>query len=329
MTGGAATMRAVVRDAYGSADVLAVEDVPVPAVPDDEVLVRVGAAGLDRGAWHVMTGLPYPVRLAGFGVRRPKERGLGMDVAGEVVAVGGKVVGLEPGDLVYGIGRASFAELTLASPKKLAAAPSSLTAEAAAAVPVSGLAALQAVRDHARVWPGDSVLVVGASGGVGTLAVQIAVAAGAQVTGVCSTEKADLVRSLGADVIDYRTTDITDDGRRFDVVIDVGGNRPISVLRRVLTPQGRLVIVGGEHGGKWTGGLGRQLRAAALSPFVRQRLGSFISRERSDDLEHLAELLESGQVAPVVDSVVALDGVADAMRALEAGRIRGKVVVVP
>jgi NADPH:quinone reductase-like Zn-dependent oxidoreductase len=322
-------MRAVVRDEYGSAEVLSVEDVPIPDVPDDEVLVKVGAAGLDRGTWHLMTGLPYPMRLAGFGVRRPKERGLGMDVAGEIVAAGPGVEACAPGDLVFGVGRASFAEYTLASPRKLAPMPTNATFAEAAAVPVSGLAALHAVRDHGRVTPGDTVLVVGASGGVGTFAVQIAVAAGARVTGVCSGEKAELVRSLGADVIDYRTTEITDDGRRFDVVIDIGGNRPLSLLRRALAPRGCLVIVGGEAGGRWTGGLGRQLRAVLLSPFVRQKLGTFVSRESSEDLDQLAELVEVGTVTPVVDSVVALDEVPDAMRAMEAGRIRGKIVVTP
>lgn len=322
-------MRAVVRDRYGPADVLAVAEVPVPEVPDDEVLVEVGAAGLDRGAWHLMHGLPYPVRLAGFGVRRPKERGLGMDLAGEVVAVGSAVEGFEPGARVFGVGRAAYAEYTLALPGKLAPIPGDTSDVQAAALPISGLTALQAVRDHGCVQPGQRVLVVGASGGVGTFAVQIAVASGAEVTGVCSTEKAELVRSLGAEVIDYRTQEITDDGRRYDVVIDIGGNRSVSMLRRVLTRGGRLVIVGGEGANRWTGGLGRQLRAILWSPFVSQKMGTFIAKENADDLGRLAELVEAGLVTPIVDSVVSLADVPDAMRAMEAGRIRGKLVVVP
>ena len=266
-------MKAVVRDRYGSADVLAVRDVERPVAGDGEVLVRVRAAGLDRGAWHVMTGQPYLMRIAGFGLRRPKNHGLGTELAGVVEAVGAGVTGLNPGDAVFGVGSASFAEYTVARPAGLAPAPANLTSEQAAAVPVSAVTALQALRYHGQLKAGQSVLVIGASGGVGSFAVQLAKAFGATVTGVCSTAKTDLVRSLGADrVIDYTTGDIAAGGQRFDLVLDIGGNRPVAVLRRLLKPKGTLVLVGGEGGGRWTG-LGRQLRSMMLSPFVGQRLG--------------------------------------------------------
>jgi NADPH:quinone reductase-like Zn-dependent oxidoreductase len=322
------TMKAIVRDRYGSADVLDLRDVQVPQVGDDEVLVRVRAAGLDRGAWHIMAGLPYLIRIAGYGLRRPKAAGLGSEVAGVVEAVGAKVTGLQPGEAVFGTGSASFAEYSLARPHKLARMPANLTFEQAAAVPVSALTALQALRDRGRVQAGQRVLVVGASGGVGTFAVQIAKAFGADVTGVCSTPKVDLVRSIGADhVIDYAYADITDGNQRYDLVLDIGGNRPLSQLRRVLTRDGTLVIVGGEGGGRWTGGIDRQLRAMLLSPLVRQRLGTFIANENSTDLDALRALIETGAVTAVIDRVVALHQVPDAIRDLVAGHVRGKIVV--
>ncbi len=321
-------MKAIVRDRYGSADVLRLSDVDVPRPGDDEVLVRVHAAGIDRGAWHVMAGLPYLIRLAGYGVRRPKAAGLGSEAAGVVEAVGAHVTGLPPGEAVYGTCRASFAEYALARPDRLARMPANLSFEQAAAVPVSGVTALQAVRDRGRVQAGQHVLVVGASGGVGTFAVQIAKALGATVTGVSSTAKADLVRSIGADrVIDYEHTDIAETDRRYDVVLDIGGNRPLSALRRMLTRDGTLVIVGGEGGGRWTGGIHRQLHATVLSPFVHQRLGTFIAKENSADLDALRTLIEAGTVAPVIDRVVALHRVPDAIRDLAAGHARGKIVI--
>jgi NADPH:quinone reductase-like Zn-dependent oxidoreductase len=323
-------MRAVVRDRYGPPDVLEIREVAVPRAGDGEVLLRVRAAGLDRGAWHIMAGLPRLIRLAGFGVRRPKAAGLGSEVAGIVEAVGPGVTGLEPGAEVYGTCRASFAEYAVARGDRLARMPANLTFEQAAAVPVSAVTALQALRDRGRIRAGQRVLVVGASGGVGTFALQIAKALGATVTGVCSTPKVELVRSLGADrVIDYLRAGIADDGQRYDLVLDIGGNRPLSELRRVLAPEGTLVIVGGEGGDRWTGGLQRQLGAMAMSPFVRQRLGTFIAKERRADLDALRELIESGAVTPAVDRVVALHDVPGAMRDLAAGRVRGKVVVVP
>jgi NADPH:quinone reductase-like Zn-dependent oxidoreductase len=330
-------MKAIVRDRYGSAEVLELRDVAVPRAGDGEVLLRVRAAGLDRGAWHVMAGMPYLMRLAGFGVRAPKNRGLGSDVAGVVEEVGPGVSGLRPGDAVYGTcgpatRAASFAEYALARPGRLARTPENLTFEQAAAVPVSAQTALQALRDNGRVRAGQSVLVIGASGGVGTFAVQIAKSLEAHVTGVCSTRKVDLVRSLGADhVIDYTRAEITDDGRRYDLILDIGGNRPLSRLRRALTDDGTLVFVGGEGGDRWTGGLGRQIRAMALSPFVAQRLGTpwFVASENSADLEELRRLIEAGAVAPVVSSVIQLADVPDAIRDLAAGRIQGKVVITP
>ncbi|WP_349261074.1 NAD(P)-dependent alcohol dehydrogenase [Baekduia sp.] len=323
-------MKAVVRDRYGSAEVLDLRDVERPQVGDDDVLLRVRAAGLDRGAWHIMAGRPYLMRIAGYGLRRPKAAGLGSEVAGVVEAVGAAVTGFRAGESVFGTCRASFAEYALARPDRLARMPENLTLEQAAAVPVSAVTALQALRDRGRVEAGQRVLVIGASGGVGTFAVQIAKAFGAQVTGVCSTPKVDLVRSIGADhVIDYSHADITDDDQRYDVVLDIGGNRPLSQLRRVLTRHGTLVIVGGEGGGRWTGGIDRQLRAMALSPFVRQRLGTFIANESSADLDVLRALIETGAVTPVIDRVVALQQVPDAIRDLAAGRVRGKIVVAP
>jgi NADPH:quinone reductase-like Zn-dependent oxidoreductase len=321
-------MKAIVRDRYGSADVLRLSEVEVPDVGDEDVLVRVRAAGLDRGVWHIMAGMPYLIRIAGYGLRRPKVAGLGSELAGVVEAVGAKVTSLAPGEAVFGTCSASFAEYASTEPDKLARMPASLSFEQAAAVPVSAITALQALRDHGRVRAGQRVLVIGASGGVGTFAVQIAKALGADVTGVASTQKLDLVRSLGADrVIDYTQTDVTDDGRRYDVVLDIGGNRPLSRLRRLLTGAGTLVIVGGEGGDRWTGGIHRQLGAMVLSLFVRQRLGTFIAKPNSRDLDALRELIEAGSVTPAVDRVIALDQVPDAIRDLAGGRVHGKVVI--
>ncbi len=321
------TMKAIVRDRYGAPDVLELRDVPVPQIGDDEVLVRVRAAGLDRGAWHIMAGLPYLIRIAGYGLRRPKTAGLGSEMAGIVEAIGGKVTGLQPGDAVFGTCRGSFAEYAVAQPDRLEPTPANLTFERAAAVPVSAVTALQAVRDRGRVQAGQRVLVVGASGGVGTFAVQIAKALGANVTGVCRTPKIELVRAIGADhVIDYTRADITDN-QRYEIILDIGGNRPLTQLRRVLTRDGTLVIVGGEGGGRWTGGIHRQLHATLLSPFVPQRLGTFITRENGTDLDAVRTLIETGAVTPVIDRVVGLSEVPDAIRNLVGGDVRGKIVI--
>lgn len=322
-----ATMTAVVQDRYGSAGVLRLQDIPLPQIGKGEVLVQVHAAGVDRGVWHLMTGRPYLIRLFS-GFRAPRARARGRDLAGEVVAVGPDVSRFRPGDEVMGTcGEGSFAEYARAVEERLARRPANVTWEQAAAVPVSATTALQALRDQGRVQPGQRVLIIGASGGVGTFAVQLAKALGAEVTGVCSAEKVDLVRSIGADhVIDHSRDEIDRDGRRYDLVLDIGGNRPLSLLRRVLTPHGTLVMVGGEGGGRWTG-MGRQLRALAMSPVVRQRLRIFITKENSQDLETLRQLIEGGKVSPAVDRTYPLSDAAGAIRYLEAGRVRGKVVV--
>lgn len=322
-------MTAVVQDRYDAApeSALRVAEVDRPAIGADEVLVRVHAASIDRGTWHLMAGLPYPVRAVA-GLRRPKDTNPGLNLSGVVASVGADVTDLQPGDQVYGIGRSTFAEYALARPGKLARKPAGLSFEQAAAVPVSGLTALQAVRDRAQVQAGQRVLVLGASGGVGTFAVQLAAHLGAEVTGVCSGPKADVARSLGAQhVIDHTREDALAGDQRYDVVLDTGGNRPIGRLRRVLTPRGRLVIIGGETGGRWLGGMGRQLRAHLLSPFVGQTLGTFVSSENAQDLDALRELIEASALTPVVDRAFPLDQVAAGIRHLVDGHARGKVVV--
>jgi NADPH:quinone reductase-like Zn-dependent oxidoreductase len=276
----------------------------------------------------MMTGRPYLMRLIGFGFRRPKNRVPGLDVAGTVVAVGAAVSRFAAGDEVFGISRGSFAEYAAAREDKLARKPANLSFEQAAVVPVSAGTALQALTDAGRVQPGQKVLVIGASGGVGSYAVQLAKAFGAEVTGVCSTGKLDLVRSLGADhVIDYTRDDFADGTHHYDLVLDIGGNNRLSRLRRALTRTGTLVIVGGEEGGRWTGGFGRSLRAPALSLFVSQRLTMLASKERASDQERLTELIEAGKVTPSIDRTYPLDRVADALHHLEAGAVRGKVAV--
>jgi NADPH:quinone reductase-like Zn-dependent oxidoreductase len=324
---GTTTMRAVVQDRYGDTpDVLRPAEVARPEPGAGKVLVRVAAAGVDRGVWHLMAGKPYAARLA-FGLRAPRNPVRGREFAGRVESVGAGVTAVRPGDEVFGVGEGSFAEYVVASEKKVAPAPAGLTPVEAAAMPVSASTALQAVRNHGHVSTGQRVLVIGASGGVGTFAVQIAKASGAEVTGVCSTAKVDLVRSLGADVvIDYTQTDLAASGVRYDVVLDIGGDRPVRTLRRVLTPDGTLVIVGGEGGGRWLG-MGRQLRAALLSPFVGQTLGFFVNRENAADLVALTGLVEDGRLRPVVDRVFPLEEAPAAVAYLTDGHARGKTVV--
>ncbi|MEV4483774.1 NAD(P)-dependent alcohol dehydrogenase [Micromonospora coxensis] len=323
-------MKALVQDRYGSVDVLRLRDVERPRPADDQVLVRVHAAGVDPGVWHLMTGLPYPVRLAS-GLRRPRHRVPGMDLAGVVEAVGPRVTRLAPGDEVYGTGTGSFAEYALAPAHKLARKPAGLSFAEAAVVPVSAQTALTAVRDVARVRPGQRVLVIGAAGGVGHFAVQLAVAAGAHVTGVCGPTKTDLVRSLGAaEVVDHSREEITDRGLRYDVVVDTAGNRPLTRLRRALTPTGTLVLVGGESvGGRLFRGFDRQLRALLLSPLVRQRLVPLVAKESTENLDALTALIDSGQLRPVVDRTWPLTETAEAIRHLAGGHARGKNVVLP
>jgi len=329
-TAGAETMLAIVQNEYGTApeDVLRLVEVARPTIGDGDIQVRVRAASVDRGTWHMMAGLPYPIRVAGFGLRRPKALNPGRSVAGTVQSVGKDVIEFEAGDDVYGTCDGAFAEYARARAGRLAAKPANLSFEQAAAVPVSALTALQGLRDHAQVQTGQSVLIIGASGGVGTFAVQIAKAFGAEVTGVCSAAKQELVRALGADhVVDYTRDDFADGEHRYDAILDIGGNSRLSHLRRALAPDGRLVIVGGETDGRWLGGTDRQLRAQLLSPLVSQKLGTFIASENSEDLMVLRELLEAGKIAPAIDRTYPLSDVPAAMRHLIEGHARGKVVV--
>ena len=323
-------MAAIVQDEYGPdpEDVLRLARVGPPGIGAGEVLVRVRAASVDRGTWHIMAGLPYPIRVAGFGLRRPKHLNPGRSLAGTVEAVGSDVTGVHPGDEVFCTGDGSFAEYAAVQADKVAPKPANLTFEEAAAVPVSALTALQAVRDHGRVQPGQQVLIVGASGGVGTFAVQIARSFGAVVTGVCRTSKVDMVRGLGADhVLDYTRSDIRDGTHRYDVILDIGGNTRLSHLRQTLTPTGRLVIVGGETDGRWLGGADRQVRAQLLSLFVGHKLGTFIASENADDLVVLRQLIEAGDVKPVLDRTYPLTDTASAIRLLIQGQARGKIVI--
>jgi NADPH:quinone reductase-like Zn-dependent oxidoreductase len=330
---GRQTMSALVQDRYSSAPegLFRVAQIDRPTIGDDEVLVRVHAAGVDRGTWHIMAGQPYPLRLFGYGMRAPKDHVRGREVAGRVEKVGKAVTRLHVGEEVYGIAEGSFAEYARAREDKLARKPANLTFEQAAAVPISGLTALQGVRDRGRVQPGQKVLIIGASGGVGTFAVQIAKAFGAEVTGVCSTSKVDLVRSLDADhVIDYTVSDSDGDGdgdQRYDVILDTGGHRSLSRLRRSLTRGGTLVIVGSETGGRWLGGFDRTIRALFLSPFVRQTLTPLVNSENAADLVVLTELFESGGVTPVVDRTYPLGEAAAAIQRMQDGKARGKLVV--
>lgn len=324
-------MRAIVQERYGldPDEVFTLAERPEPTPEPDEVLVRVAAAGVDRGTWHIMAGLPLVARPV-LGWRGPKQQVPGLDVAGTVLAVGAEVDGFTVGDEVLGIAQGSFAEVAAAKAAKLAHRPSALDPTAAAALPVSGLTALQAVRDQARVAPGDRVLVLGASGGVGTYAVQVAKADGAEVTGTASTAKLDLVASLGADhVVDHATADSLAEAGRYDVILDIGGARRLHDLRRALTPAGRLVVVGGEGGSALIGTLHRQARALLWSPFVSQRLTTFVSSENGADVATLAAMAAAGTLIPAVERTYPLAEAAVALRHLADGKARGKLVVVP
>ena len=321
-------MKAMTQDRYGSADVLVLDDLAMPVVGDDELLIRVHAAGVGPDVWHLMTGLPYFVRLMGLGLRKPKARVPGWDVAGSVETVGKDVTDFQPGDEVFGTCRGSFAEFASARPETLAAKPANLTFEQAAGVPVSGCTALHGLRDEGELQAGQTALIIGASGGVGTFAIQLAKVFGAHVTGVCSTTKVDLVRSLGADdVIDYTREDFTDGRQRYELILDTAGRRPLSHLRRALTPKGTLVIVGGEGGGRLTGGFERQLRAALLSPFVGQRLRAVMSTARQEDLRYLKDVIEAGEVTPVISKTYPLAEAAKALSDADEGHGRGKTVI--
>jgi NADPH:quinone reductase-like Zn-dependent oxidoreductase len=322
------TMRAITQERYGNSGVLRLSDIARPMISGDrQVLVRVHAAGLDRGTEHLMTGKPYAMRL-GFGVRRPKNPVPGRDVSGVVEQAGASVTRFAAGAEVYGIAPGSFAEYAVAREDKLAPKPANLTFSQAAVVPISAGTALQALTDVGNVQAGQSVLVLGASGGVGGYAVQLASAFGADVTGVCSTAKLDYVTSLGAHhVIDYTSQDWADGARRYDLILDIAGNPSVTRLRRALTGRGTVVFVGGENAGAITG-MGRQLRGALLvSPFVRQRLAPLISKERAADYERLSELIAAGKVTPTLDRSFPLEQAPDAMRLLERGEIRGKIAI--
>jgi NADPH:quinone reductase-like Zn-dependent oxidoreductase len=321
-------MKALVQDRYGSSEVIQFADVEMPIIGDDDVLLRVRAASLHRGDWHLMTGLPSLIRVFGFGVRRPKQRIRGMDVAGVVHSVGREVTDLKPGDEVFGVCRGSLAEYASASAGLLVRKPPGIGFEQAAAVPTSGVSALQGLRDAGRLTEGQRVLVIGAAGGVGLFAVQLAKQLGGIVTGACSTAKVGLVASVGADaVIDY-----TRDGlgrERYDLILDLAGNRSVSLLRRSLTATGTLVIVGGENGGRILGGFQRTIGAMVVSLFVRQRLTGLAAVQRRADLIVLADLLEAGSLAPVIHQVYPLSEAIDALRMLESGDPRGKLVITP
>ena len=331
---GVSTMRAVTQDRYGATadDVLRVTQVPRPTIGDGEVLLRVHAAAVDRGTWHIMAGLPYLLRLVGYGLRAPKDRVRGREVAGVVEQVGPAVTRLQVGDEVFGIAEGCFAEYAPAREDKLARTPAGVSFEHAAATTISALTALQAVRDRGHVRRGQQVLIIGASGGVGTFAVQIARSFGADVTAMCSTGKVELVRALGADhVIDYTLEDIgtgTGGGRRYDVILDIGGHRPLRRLRRALTPRGTLVIVGSETGGRWLGGFDRTIRALLLSPFIGQTMAPLVNSENAADLVVLAELLAVGTVTPVIDRSYPLEEAAAAIARMQDGQARGKLVVL-
>jgi NADPH:quinone reductase-like Zn-dependent oxidoreductase len=323
-------MKAIVQDVYGSADMLQLREIDQPSPGDGEVLVQVRAAGADPGVWHLMTGVPYLMRVIGFGFRRPKVPVRGLALAGVVAAAGPGATRFQPGDEVFGTCRSgSFAEYAVAREDRLAAKPATLSFEQAAALPVSALTALQAVRDQAKVRAGQRVMIIGAGGGIGTFAVQLAKARGASVTGVCGPAKADLVRSIGADgVIDYTRQEIDRGGTRYDVIIDISGSRPLSLLRRALAPRGTLVLTGGDRYDRPVlTGMSRQVRAPFLSMFTGQRLRTFLARENAADYQTLAQLAESGAVTPVIDRTYPLADAAEAIRRIAAGHATGKGVI--
>ena len=324
-------MKALVQDRYGSAEVLQVKEIEKPSVGDDDVLVRVHAASVNTADWRVMRGLPYIMRGIGsglgFGMRAPKFNVRGIDAAGVVEKVGKSVTELQPGDEVYGEVPGAFAEYLCASEGALAPRPANLTFDQAAAMPVAAITALQGLRDHGRVQPGQMILINGASGGVGTFAVQIGKALGANVTGVCSTRNVETLRSIGADdVIDYTREDFTAGGSRFDVILDLVGNHSFSECRRVLNPKGRLILSYGGTG-RWIGPMGQIVGARAVSPFVSQSMLNFTAKTNKKDLTALKELAEEGKVMPVVDRTYPLSDAAEAIRHVEEGHARGKVVV--
>jgi NADPH:quinone reductase-like Zn-dependent oxidoreductase len=320
--------KAIVYHEYGPPDVLELQDIDKPVVNDDEVLVRVRAASVNPADWHYMRGVPYVMRPQS-GLRKPKNSLLGYDIAGQVDAVGKDVTGFRPGDEVFAsVTGGGFAEYTAVSEGFLVLKPANLTFEQAAAVPLAALTALQGLRDAGQVQPEQKVLIIGASGGVGTFAVQIAKSFGADVTGVCSTRNVELVRSLGADhVIDYTHEDFIQSGQKYDLILQLAGTTSPSDCRRALTSKGTLVLSSGDSEGRWIGPVGRVIKAVVLSPFVSQKLGSFLMKPTKDDLQFLKELIEAGKLTPVIDRTYPLSEVPEAIRYLEEGHARGKVVI--
>jgi NADPH:quinone reductase-like Zn-dependent oxidoreductase len=322
------TMRAMVQREFGGGEAIMLQEIAKPAVGDDQVLIEVHAAGLDRGVIHLMTGKPYLIRLMGYGFSRPKNAVPGLDVAGIVVAIGANVSRLGVGDEVFGIASGSFAEFAVADASKVSLKPDNISFNQAGVAAVSGITALQGLIDVAEVQAGQSLMVIGASGGVGSYAVQLGKALGLNVTGVASTEKIEFVRSLGADeVVDYTCEDYLDGSKRFDVIFDTGGRNPVRSLRRALEPKGTLVIVGGEGGDSIGGGIGRQLRAVVASPFVSQDLKMFMSKEHYSHMDRLAEFMKQRDVVPAIGATYELDDATAAVADLEEGRSRGKSVI--
>lgn len=320
-------MQAMIQDTYGSPDVMQLKDIDVPSIGADEVLVRVRGAGVNIADWAIMHGLPYIARPV-YGLRKPKVAVRGTDVAGVVEAVGVSVTQFKVGDEVFGWASGSYAEYAAVSQDALALKPVNMTFEQAAAVPMAGLVALQAVRDHGKVGPGSRVLINGASGGIGTFAVQIAKALGAEVTGVTSTRNLDLVRSIGADhVIDYTTEDFTTNGQRYDFILDNVSNRSLSDLRRALSPTGMLVPNGGNFANRWLASGGRIVRALVIFSLSSQNLGNFLVAMRQADLQELGAMIEAGSVMPVMDRTYPLHELARAMRHVGGGHARGKVAI--
>jgi NADPH:quinone reductase-like Zn-dependent oxidoreductase len=319
-------MKAIVQSRYGPPDALELKDIDTPVVTDDAVLVQVQAAAVGKGDWLTVQGLPYVARMR-YGLPRPKHPVPGFDVAGHIEAAGSKVTQLQPGDAVFGWCDGSFAEYAAVPERQLARKPANLTFEQAAAVPISGFAALQALRDTGGVKPGQTVVIIGASGGVGSFAVQLAKAFGAEVTGVSSTNSLEMVRSIGADhVVDYTQQDFTRTGQRYDLILEMAGNRALADLRRALTPKGTLVLVGGS-GGRWFMGTGRTVRAVLVSPLVGQRLRSFFSKPRGADLVVLQELIEAGKLTPVIDRTFPLNETPEAIRHVGEHSTQGKTVI--
>jgi NADPH:quinone reductase-like Zn-dependent oxidoreductase len=319
-------VKAIVQLRYGLPDVLQLKDIDKPRPEDDEVLVRVHAAAVNIGDWHLLRGVPYAMRLVS-GVLKPRRQIPGLDIAGQVEAAGRNVKQFRPGDEVFGWCKGAFAEYACAAESNLLPKPANLTFEQSAAVGDSAFTALAAVRDHGKMRPGQRVLINGASGGVGTFAVQIAKSLGANVTGVCSTDNVDMIRSIGADqVIDYTKDDFSQTGQRYDLMLDLVGTRSLSDCLRVLTPRGTYVVVGVRDMGRWFG-LGRQTKALLLSPFVRQRMRVFVVRHNREDLAVLKELVEAGKVAPILDRRYALGDVPEALRYQGEGHSRGKIVI--